>query len=65
METSIRPVRLILGTITLVRHHLDEWYADLARNVVGSSALLGSEAGGDAEDGHDIVGAKYPCREGK
>ena len=49
VETPIRPVRLIRRTITFVRHHLDERYADLACNVVSSTPLLGSEAGGDAE----------------
>src|SRR5215217_6845342 len=47
VETPIGGVRLILRTITFVRHHLDERYADLARNVVGSTAFLGSEAGRD------------------
>jgi hypothetical protein len=65
VETPIGGVRLILRTITFVRHHLDERYADLARNVVGSTAFLGSEAGGDAEESQHVAGTKYPCREGK
>jgi hypothetical protein len=46
VETPIRSVGLILRTITLVRLHLDEPYADLARDIVGPSAFLGCETGG-------------------
>ena len=63
VKTPIRPVRLILRTITFERHHLDEPYADLACDV-GSTPLLGSEAG-DTEQSYHAVDSKDPRREGK
>jgi hypothetical protein len=65
VETAIRTVGLILRTITLVRHHLDELYADLARGLVGSRPLLGSETRGYPQQGDNSLDAKDPRRERK
>jgi hypothetical protein len=65
VKAPIRPVRLILRTITLVRHHLDESYANLARDVVGGTPLLGSETGGHPEQGDNTVDTKDPRRKRK
>ncbi len=65
VETPIRPVGPILRTITFVRRHLDEPYADLARDPVGSTPLLGSKARGHPEQGDNSVGAKDLRRERK
>jgi hypothetical protein len=65
VETPIRAVGLILRTITFVRHHLDELYADLARDLVGSIPLLGSQTRGYPEQGDNSLDAKDPRRERK
>jgi hypothetical protein len=65
VKTPIRPVRLILRAVTFVGCHLDEPYADLACDVVSSSPLLGSEAGGHSEQGYHAVDSKDPRREGQ
>jgi hypothetical protein len=43
VKATIGPVRLILRTITFVRHNLDEPYAHLARDLVGCTPLVGRE----------------------
>jgi hypothetical protein len=58
VETAIGTIGLILRTITLVRHHLDEYYADLARDLVGSVPFLGSQTRGYPEQGDNSLDAK-------
>jgi hypothetical protein len=65
VETAIRTVCLILRAITFVRHHLDELYADLARDLVGSIPLRGSETRGYPEQGDNSLDAKDSRRERK
>jgi hypothetical protein len=65
VEASIRPIGLILRTITLVRHHLDEPYANVARDLVGCVSLLGSQTRGYPEQGDNSVDAQDLCRERK
>ena len=45
VEAPIRPVGLVLRAITFVRHHFDQPYADLSRDVVGTTAFLRCETG--------------------
>ena len=63
VEAPIGPVGLILRTLSFVRHHLYELYADLAGDLMGSTSLRGSETRGYPEHGDNSVDAKDLRRE--
>jgi hypothetical protein len=43
-KAAIRPVRQILGAVTFVGRDLEKRYADLARDIMGGTTVLGREA---------------------
>jgi len=65
VETAIRPVRLILGAITLMRRDLDERYAQLCRDIMCRTALLEGQAWRYTKQGKDAVDAQRPRSERK
>ena len=58
VKATIRPVRLILRSITFMSRHLNERYADLACNLVRRTPFFGPQTGGDSQQRHDPLVAQ-------
>jgi hypothetical protein len=62
VKATIWPVGLILRSITFMSHHLNERYANLARNFVRRTPFLGRQAGGDSQQRNDgLVAQRARC----